>query len=202
MNALGDGAVPGGVPVVAGQLKWRRAFPYRALRRLAWAALGGATVTGAMWLLFGAEPDRLATGTANPLARIPAVTAILAAVAAAPPLVATVRRPRVAADHYALSVRPGCLRTLLLPWAGIAELAGRPAGATPPLLLVRLKHPGVPGGSRVRWFDRYVLRRAGRDAAVGYDLAVRMDEFAGPPAARLAELTAWVPRHVGLGALR
>lgn len=184
---------------MAGQMEWRRRFPYRALRRLGWVLAAGGTVTGAAWLLFGAEPDRLASGASNPLALVPTVTAALMAAAAAPWLVAIVRRPRVAADHYALTVRPGSLRTLLLPWAGITELARRPVGGVP-LLLVRLRYRHrAAGGSRVRWWDRHLLRRAGPDLADSYDLAVRMDEFTGPAQARLAELAAWAPRHVHLG---
>jgi hypothetical protein len=178
------------------ELRWRRGFPARALRRLGWFAIAGAGVVAATSLLFGGEPDRLTSGERNLLAMVPRATIVLAAAAMIPPLVATVRRPIVAADHYALTIRPGALRRLILPWAGIAEIAGRVVVGAP-LLLVRCGG-AAPGriGDRPRWYDRGVLRRAGRGAAVGYDLAVRMDEFGASPGDRFTALAAWAPRHV------
>ena len=174
-------------------LEWRRRFPARALRRLGYLATGGGAVAAGAWLLFGAEPSRLASGERNPLALIPVTVVILIVIAALPLLVAVVRRPLIVADHYALMVRPGIGRTLLLPWAGIAELAAVTA-RDEPLLLVRF----TAGGrlvDRPNWLDQLVLRGGG-EVTTGYHLAVRMDEFVGDPVELLAALAAWVPEQV------
>lgn len=177
-------------------LAWRRRFPARAVRRFGWSVVAGGAATLAAWVLFGAEPDRLASGAANPLALVPAVITLLAAAAAVLLLLTVVRRPQVVASHYALTVRPGSLRTLLLPWASVVEVAGVTVRGEP-LLLVRCdpdRGRGRPG-DRPRWWDRGVLRASGA-AAAGYHLAVRMDEFAGLPRAQLATLAAWAPEAV------
>ncbi|MBX6722698.1 MAG: hypothetical protein IRY92_05630, partial [Dactylosporangium sp.] len=99
------------------RIEWRRKFPVRAWRRLGWYATSGAGVVLVGFVLFGAEPERLESGRPNPLAFIPTGLSVLFVLAATPFVLALFRRPVVAADHYALSVRPGILRTLLLPWA-------------------------------------------------------------------------------------
>jgi hypothetical protein len=183
----------------AGQLEWRRAFPVRPLRRLGWFLLGAAVMVVTVWVLFGAEPRRLTGGELNPLALIPPLTAAAVAVAALPPLVALVRRPLVATSHYALTLRPGAARTLVLPWAGVAEIAGVRV-RDEPLLLVRCA--GGRLGDRPRWPDRSVLRAAVRAAGArrslvgAYDLAVRMDEFVGDPSDQLVALADRAPGHV------
>lgn len=180
----------------AESLAWRRRFPTRAVRRFTWSVVAGGAAAAAAWVLFGAEPDRLASGASNPLALVPPVVTLLAAVFAVLLLLTVVRRPQVVADHYALTVRPGVLRTVLLPWAAVVEVAGVTVRGEP-LLLVRCdldRGRGRPG-DRPRWSDRGVLRASGAGAA-GYHLAVRMDEFAGPPRAKLAALAAWAPEQV------
>lgn len=172
---------------------WRRRFPTRALRRIGWYAVGGSIAVASTWLLFGAEPDRLDSGERNLLAAVPPITAGLVGLAALPLLVALVRRPLVAADHYALTVRPGMVRTLLLPWAEVAELAGMVVRGEP-LLLVRCQPSAGRLGDRPTWCDRGALRAARR---VGrYQLAVRLADFVGEPALLLAGLATWAPYPV------
>ena len=184
-----------------GQLRWHRAFPFQAVRRLGWFAVAGTALTAAMWVMFGAEPDRLASGGANPLAAVPAASGLAMGLMAGPLLLALARRPVVAADHFALVIRPGVVRTLVLPWAQVAEIAGVPVRGRP-VLLVRCTEQRHGPGDRPRWWDQAVLRAARRGAgdhrgAVGaFHLAVRMDEFTGSPPDQLAALAAWAPRHV------
>jgi hypothetical protein len=178
----------------AESIEWRRRFPSRALRRLGWLTIGGGSVAAGAWLLFGAEPSRLASGETNLLALIPVTVTLLVVAAAIPPMLAVVRRPLIVADHYAFSVRPGIWRTLLLPWAGIAEIAAVTVGDEP-LLLVRLDSVRGRLGDQPGWYDQRVLRSGG-DATAGYHLAVRMDEFVGEPAAQLTTLAAWAPDQV------
>lgn len=173
--------------------EWRPRFPTRGVRNLTWYLVVAGAVTAVVWLLFGAEPSRLPSGEVNPLARLPTLTAALAGLGMLPLAVALIRRPRIGADHYALHLRPGIGRTLLLPWAAVTELATTTV-AGGPLLMVRLR-PGDQPGDRPHWYDRGVLRWAGT-AAAGYDLAVRLDEFAGSPADCLAALADWAPTRV------
>jgi hypothetical protein len=185
------------------RIEWRRGFPGRALRLLAWAVLGAASSTAAAWILFGTEPDRLADGSANPLARLPVWTAAVMVVVLVLACVPLVRRPLVAASHYALSVRPGAFRTLLVPWAGVAEVVVV-AAAGEDYLLVRLRRGFEAGGDRPTRWEQVALREAARrrpDSA-GYDLAVRLREFAGPPAGNLASLAAYAPEAVRIEELR
>lgn len=182
------------------QLQWRRAFPARAVRRLGWSMLVAAVAAGVAWLLFGSEPDRLATGATNPLSLVPPVTTAAGVVLVTFSGLWLFRLPVVAADHYALRLRPGALRTLVLPWAAVAEIAGWSARGQP-LLLVRCV-PGGRAGDRPGWWDRSVLRSAARAAAgrsravAAYDVAVRMEAFVGTPTEQLASLAAWAPPHV------
>lgn len=187
------------------RIEWRRGFPSRALGVLGWYVVVGSITIVIAYVLFGAEPATLESGQRNTLAALPAAAAVLFGVILLPLLLALVRRPAVAADHYGLTVRPGILRTLLLPWAHVAEVAayGRP---DEPYLLVRCgaQHDDRLG-DRPRWWDRAVLRSAIRasrayrgtgPAVAAYDLAVRMGEFLGAPETQLASLTAVVPEHV------
>jgi hypothetical protein len=119
---------------------------------------------------------------------------LLVVVAAIPLVLAVVRRPLIVADHYALSIRPGIWRTLLVPWAGITEVAAVTVREVP-LLLVRCDPVRSRSGDRLRWWDQRVLRSGG-DLTAGYHLAVRMDEFVGEPAAQLVALAAWAPGQV------
>lgn len=175
-------------------LQWRHRFPHRAVRRVGWLAAAGGAVAAACWLLFGAEPDRLASGETNPLSLVPPGVTGLVLLAALPLLLAVFRRPLVVADHYALQVRPGAWRKLLLPWAGIAEIAAARIRGEP-LLLVRCDPTRAPLGDPPGWPDQAVLRAAG-ELATGFHLAVRLDEFAGAPPDLLASLAAWAPGQV------
>ena len=178
----------------AESLVWRRRFPSRALRRLGYLASGGGGTAAGAWLLFGAEPSQLASGETNQLALIPVTVVLLVVIAAVPLMLAVVRRPLIVADHYALSIRPGIGRTLLLPWAGIAEIAAV-AVREEPLLLVRFAARGRLG-DRPSWHDQRVLRSGRGGATAGYHLAVRMDEFIGEPVTQLTALAAWAPTQV------
>jgi hypothetical protein len=186
------------------RIAWRRGFPSRAWGRLGWFVTLGTAIVVIGYVLFGAEPLRLESGRANPLALVPIGLAILLGLAATPFLLALFRRPAVAADHYALSIRPGILRTLLLPWARIVEIAAY-GMRDEPFLLVRCGNRRDRLGDRPRWWDRFVLRAAIRSsrahrgegpAVAAYHVAVRMDEFVGDPAAQLAALAAFAPHHV------
>lgn len=186
------------------RIEWRRGFPSRAWGRLGWYVTGGSTVIVVVFVLFGSEPEKLDTGRTNPLALAPTGVTILVAVIAMPFVLALLRRPVVAADHYALTVRPGILRTLLLPWAHIAEVAAYRA-RDEPFLLIRCGNRRDHLGDVPRWWDKAVLRAALRSSrrpagsgsgAAAYHLAVRMDEFVGPPNALLASLAPFAPNHV------
>jgi hypothetical protein len=181
----------------AGVYAWRRRFPARALRRIGWYAASGSITVAVTWLLFGAEPDRLDSGEANPLAAVPPVSAVLVGLAALPLLLALIRRPLVAADHYALTIRPGSLRTLLLPWAEVAELAAMTVGGE--LLLLVRSHPSAGRlGDRPTWWDRGALRAARRFGR--YHLGVRLADFIGDPEGLLAGLAALAPYPVRITA--
>ena len=185
----------------AEQLEWRRAFPTRALRRLGWFCMLSVIIVVTFWVLFGTEPDLLPSGERNPLALLPPLTSAGAGIASVYFLLPLVRRPAVVADHYALVARPGVLRTLVLPWSGVAEIAAVGVRGDP-VLLVRCTGRREPLGDRPRWPDQGVLRHAirgagsRRGAVAAYDLAVRMDEFHGGGPALLAGLAAWAPPHV------
>ncbi|HET8659053.1 MAG TPA: hypothetical protein VFM55_08665 [Micromonosporaceae bacterium] len=187
------------------RIEWRRAFPFRALGVLAWYVILGAVALVAAIVLFGSEPDTLSSGRLNPLSLAPAATGVLVAAIGVPVVLALLRRPVVSADHFALTVRPGFLRTLMLPWAHIAEVAVY-AGRGETFLLVRCgKRRDDRLGDWPHWWDRSVLRSAARmsrmqrgrgPAVAGYHLAVRMGEFAGSPQAQVAALCSVAPEHV------
>jgi hypothetical protein len=187
-----------------GRIEWRRGFPSRAWGRLGWYLALSAVAVVIGYVLFGSEPGRLESGRRNPLALVPVGLAVLFGLVAVPRVVALFRRPLVAADHYALSIRPGILRTLLLPWARIAEIAAYGL-RDEPFLLVRYGSRQGRLGDRLHWWDRFALRAAIRASRVhrgegpdvrAYHVAVRMDEFVGEPEAHLASLAAFAPHHV------
>ncbi|GIJ54029.1 hypothetical protein Vau01_015450 [Virgisporangium aurantiacum] len=217
--------------MVAGErIEWRRSFPRHQVRVLGGCAAGGALVVAAAWMFFGAEPARLNTGAANPLAVVPQWTLGAAAAVVLAAAAPVLRRPMVAASEGTLFVRPGAYRTLELPWATVAGLAGV-ATRGGEFLLIRLRPPpggdgaarpggdgaARPGGDgaappagagepartragRPGFFDRTVLRSAARSypAAAGYDLAVRLRDFAGAPAAKMTALAAYAPEAVDI----
>jgi hypothetical protein len=180
---------------------WTRQNPKRAAGRFGWTSFLALLICGPAWLIFADEPRRADDGAVNPLALVVPSVAVLFALILAPQLLALVRRPVVRADSYAMSVRPGVVRTLLLPWARIAELALLEVEEEE-FLLVRCV-PGLRGalrgaGDSPRWWDQAHLRyaRRGLPAVAAYDLAVPMGEFAGAPADLLADLAACAPAQV------
>ena len=180
----------------------RRRFPFPVLYQASWYLLIAAVVDAALWGIFGPEPLRPA-GRLNPLALLPRAAVVVAACGLVPFAVALFRRPRLAADHYALTVRPGIGRQLILPWASIAEIACRRPDSDEPggdsFLLVRLVPTAAdPLTDRPHWWDKAALRAARRQypSAAAFDLAIRHRRFAGPPRAQLAWLAAFAPPHV------
>ena len=141
------------------RIEWRRAFPTHALAMLAWYGGLGGVALGLVLLLFGDEPARLDNGEANPLAAIPPVAVLIALIGAAPLVVALFRRPVIAANHYALTVRPGALRTLVLPWSHITQVVVHQAGSEA-YLLVGCRRAGAL--VTTRWLDQGVLRHCTR----------------------------------------
>jgi hypothetical protein len=158
------------------------------------AVLGG----GAALLLFGDEPWQASDGALNPLAVVPPAVLGLFALALIPQIVGLVRRPAVGADHYAMVVRPGVIRTLVVPWADVVELTAFELDEEY-YLLIRCRGLRT-SGDEPRWFDRSVLRSVIRGASnvAAYDLAVPMTDFAGTPEDLLAALGEWAPDHVAL----
>jgi hypothetical protein len=183
------------------RIEWRRGFPSRALAMLGWYVAVTAFVLGIVFLLFGGEPIRLSNGRLNPLAAVPTWTIVAIAVGAIPFVLNVLRRPIVAADHFAVNVRPAWVRTLVLPWTLIGELAVHEV-EDEPYLLLRCRGSLGRLGDQPRWIDRSVLRAVLRDAGSDarslsqFDLAVRMRDFVGPPAAQLSTLAAFAPDHV------
>lgn len=183
------------------RIEWRRAFPSRAVTILVWYAIVAGAALGLTWLLFGDEPAKLDDGTPNALvAVLPVVLGVVLA-GLVPPVLMLVRRPLVAANHYALTVRPGCLRTLVLPWARITGVAVRRVGRET-YLLVQCRQALDALGDHPGWFDQAVLRaairspRGGQAVAAGYDLAARSRDFLGAPNDQLTALAAFAPDHV------
>jgi hypothetical protein len=151
------------------------------------------------WLIFSDEPGKADNGAVNPLALVVPVIGLIFALLLFPQVLALVRRPVVAADHYALTVRPGVARTLVLPWAQIAEVAAMDVDDEP-ILLVRCAPQYGRSGDWPRWWDKAHLRSAKRSAALAsaYDLAVPMNDFYGTPQSLLADLARWAPAHVAI----
>jgi hypothetical protein len=175
------------------RIEWRRAFPSHAVTLLAWYIVLAGAVLGLIFLLFGGEPAQLDDGSPNPLAAVLPVALVLAVIGCLPIVLIIIRRPIVAANHYA--------RTLVLPWARIAFVAvGRVGRET--YLLVRCRELLDALGDHPTWVDQGVLRavlrtpRGGRALAGEFDLAVRLRDFVGEPNAQLATLAAFAPDHV------
>ena len=163
------------------RIEWRRSFPSRPLATLGWYLLCAVLVTALILALFVDEPERLSSGRPNPLAHLPIWTVSLAALGAVPFVLAVVRRPLVAANHFALTVRPGWVRTLVLPWSRVAEVAAfEVAGER--YLLVRCRDGPDRMGNTPHWLDQALLRELAKDGsklARRHDLAVRMRDFVG-----------------------
>jgi hypothetical protein len=179
------------------RVAWRRRTPRRAAGRLAWTTVVSVAVCATAWLLFGWEPADAGGGAVNPFALVVPMVFTLFGFWVGVQVLALVRRPIVSANHYALTVRPGVVRTLVLPWAQIAELAMVEVDEEP-FLLVQCAPQRYRSGDWPRWWDKTYLRSAKRAAAAvaAYDLAVPMSDFAGTPMKLLAELALWAPEHV------
>jgi hypothetical protein len=183
------------------RIEWRRAFPSRAVTGLVWYAILAGLVVGLTLLLFGDEPARLDDGSPNPLAAVFPVVLALAVLGCLPIVLVIARRPLVAANHYALTVRPGAARTLVLPWAHISVVAVRRVGRET-YLLVSCRQSLDALGDHPTWIDQGVLRavlrtpRGGQALAGEFDLAVRLRDFVGEPNYQLATLAAFAPDHV------
>ena len=176
---------------------WRRRTPRRAAGRLVWTGAVSVVVCAAAWLLFGGEPRDAGGGALNPFFLVVPMVGTLFGLWVGVQLLSLFRRPVVAADHYALTLRPGVVRTLVLPWAQITELATVEVDEEP-FLLVQCRPQRYRSGDWPRWWDKTHLRSAKRAAAAvaAYDLAVPMSDFAGTPMKLLAELALWAPDHV------
>ena len=181
------------------RIEWRRGFPSRSLAALGWYAVCATIVVAAVLLLFGAEPDQLDSGDHNVLADVPMWTEVLAAAGAVPFALALIRRPRVAANHFALMVRPGWVRTLVLPWSRVAEVMIA-AVDEEQYLLVRCRESLDQTGNSPHWVDRTVLRALAREGfrkGRHFDLALRMSDFTSPRIeGQMAGLAAFAPDHV------
>ena len=123
-------------------------------------------VSGPAWLLFGGEPRQADDGALNPLVLVAPAVLLVFGVALVPQVIALVRRPIVAADHHAITVRPGVGRTLMLPWVQVAELAAVDLDEEE-VLLVRCRPVvnasgviGRDGGTRARFDPWYAGRRS------------------------------------------
>jgi hypothetical protein len=188
---------------VQDRVEWRRGRRTAPVRWLAWYVVFAGAVVAIVWLLFGSEPTTLDNGSSNPIATLPTATGVIAGAGLIPFVAAIFRRPRVSADHYALTVRPGSVRTLVLPWALIDEVAAYRVQDEQFLLLRCNSIRGVKG-DRPRWFDRAVLRTAARatrsagggNAIGAYDLAARGTDFRGDVRWMLADLASFAPAHV------
>lgn len=178
---------------------WKRRRPNRAAGRLAWTAFVGVCVSLPTWLLFGSEPAQADDGALNPLALVAPTVLVILGLVLAPQIIALVRRPVVSADHYALVVRPGVGRTMVLPWAQLAELAAVDLDEEQ-ILLIRCRPLPRASGDQPRWWDQGTLRSVVRGAAFAsaYDLAVPMADFLGSPESLLADLSVCAPPHVEL----
>ncbi len=184
--------------MVRNRIVWRRRSPKRAAGRLGWTALLTLFVCGPAWLFFVDEPRRADDGAINPLALVVPMLVVLFALVLVPQVLALVRRPVVEADHYALIARAGVGRTLVLPWAQVAELALAEVDEEF-YLLVRCLPQQQRSGDWPRWWDQAHLRSARRGdvaAISAYDLAIPLSDFEGSPEDLLGVLVPYAPSHV------
>jgi hypothetical protein len=180
------------------RIEWRRSFPSRSLATLAWYVVSATLAVLLVRALFGDEPETLDSGAHNPLADLPMWTAGLAAVGAVPIALAVLRRPRVGANHFALTGRPGWIRTLVLPWSRVGEVAAIEVSGER-FLAVRLLEGLDRTGTNPAWIDQNVLRelaKVSERSARGVGVAVRLRDFGGRPEGQLAALAAFAPDQV------
>jgi hypothetical protein len=176
---------------------WRRRRPRRAAGRLVWTLFVAVVVTAPLWLMFSGEPLQAADGALNPLALLGPGVAVIFLVGVLAQVTALVRRPLIEFDYFALTVRSGLARTLVLPWAQLTELVVLDLEGDE-FLLIRCQPHRRGTGDRPRRLDQGALRSLRRRAtfASGYDLAVPMDRFAGTTDGLLAEMATRAPAHV------
>ncbi len=181
-----------------------RRFPARAIGRIAGYLVVAGVAVAALWLLFGGEPKQLSSGMVNPLAYLPHLAVLGFGIGLIPVLSAVIRRPMVTADSYALTVRPGSFRTLVLPWVRISDIGIYPVTLQDdpePILLVRCVERHGQLGDTPSWFDQGVLRSAAKAAGGaigGYDVAVRLGDFVGDYRRHLGAITMFAPERVGI----
>jgi hypothetical protein len=181
------------------RVTWNRRRPKRAAGRLAWSVFVALAAGGPAWLLFGSEPWQADGGALNPLALVAPIVLTFFGIALVPQVIALVRRPIVACDYYALTVRPGVGRTMVLTWAQIAEIVVVDLEEEQ-MMLIRCR-PVLRGSADTpRWWDQATLRSVIRGAAFAsaYDLAVPMSDFLGSAESLLADLGTCAPEHVAL----
>ena len=183
------------------RVEWRGRAPSAAVARLLWYVLAATAGGGVVWLLFGDEPARLSAGETNWLTAIMPATVVLGLLGAVPFAVAVLRRPAVAANYYAITVRPGHGRALILPWASLALVGAYKVGGEM-YLFVRCREPFNGVGDRPGRFDRRVLRAARRcgdpPGIDEYHLAVCMADFVGSPRSLLTSLVAYAPDYLAV----
>lgn len=183
----------------------RRGVPHRSLFRLVSVVLACGAVAVVTWLLFVTEPATLASGEANPAAKVPTFAVIVSIVVALVAGLPVLRPPRMSVNHYGIAVRPGAFRTVLLPWAHVEEVTamtvpGRRQGDAY-LLLAIDGYCGRTAGDRPRFLDQAVLREVNRatEGRVGdFDLSIRLDDFNDEPAVTLERLGKFAPEHVAV----
>lgn len=181
------------------RVRLRRRFPWRhVLRLLAYVVLA-AVVLALTRFLFAMEPETLDTGVPNPLQHgEPFVTGVLIALTA-PYVYRLIRLPKLEVNHFGLIVRPGAMRTLVLPWVHIEQVAVYTAAKGRTYLLIACDGHQGRLGDRPGYADRIVLREALHltgGMLADFDLAVRSRDFADTPSAQLAQLSAFAPAHV------
>ena len=185
-----------------GRVRLRRRFPARHVSRLLSYVLVAGLVLLLVAFVFHDEKAVLDNGAANPLAHVTWFAAGALALGLLPYVYRLVRLPRLEVNHFGLIVRPGASRTLVLPWVHIEQLAGytvRDRRRTRTYLLIACDGHQGRLGDRPGYTDRIVLREAVHmtgGVVRGFDLAVRMRDFADAPAAQLAQLSAYAPTHV------
>lgn len=181
-----------------------RRFPSHVIGRIVGYLVISGISAGGVTLLFGEEPRRLANGQVNVLAFLPYALIVVLSLGLVPMVISLFRRPLISADHYSLTVRPGILRTLVLPWARISQLAIYSVTLRDdpePLLLVRCVEWHSPLGDNPGWWDQRVWRAAVKSAGGaigGYDVAVRMSDFSGEPGKHLAAIAGFAPERVSV----
>ncbi|GLZ76919.1 hypothetical protein Afil01_17260 [Actinorhabdospora filicis] len=181
------------------RVRLRRRFPWRhVLRLLAYLVLAAAILALTRYL-FAMEPDMLDTGVPNPLRHAEAFVAGVLIAGTIPYAYRLMRLPKLEVNHFGLIVRPGALRTLVLPWVHIEQVAVYTAAKGRTYLLIACDGHQGRLGDRPGYGDRIVLREALHltgGMLADFDLAVRSRDFADTPSAQLAQLSAFAPAHV------